>query len=164
MRSYPQGVTIVTFQTGHESKGITVSSFISVSLDPPLVLVSIAKGTPTHDQLSSAKAFAVNFLAYDQESLSDRFAGRKGVQGMFGGPNFKLGVSGAPIIEGVRAVIECKAWAVYEGGDHSLVIGEVVSVKSISRKKPLLYYEQQYTSTESSHALEDGRIQSRDRH
>ena len=139
----------MTFQTVHGSKGITVSSFISVSLDPPLVLVSIAKGTPIHDQLSSVKAFAVNFLAYDQESLSDRFAGRKGVQDMFEGLNFKLGASGAPIIEGVRAIIECKVWAVYEGGDHSLVIGEVVSVKSISRKKPLLYYEQQYTSTES---------------
>ena len=128
---------------------MTVSSFTSVSLTPPLVLLSIAKGTEIHDQLRAAKTFAVNFLAYGQESISNRFAGRTEVRELFEGLKFKSGVSGSPIIEGVRAVIECKAWNVYDGGDHSLIIGEVISVKPISKKKPLLYYEQKYTTTES---------------
>lgn len=151
MRSYPQGVTVVTMQApAGRPKGVTVSSFTSVSLTPPLVLVSIAKGTDIHDQLRSAKTFAVNFLAEDQKSVSDTFAGRTGVRDRFEGLKYGPGVSGAPIIDGVRAVIECNKWAVYEGGDHSLIIGEVVSAKSVSSKKPLLYYEQRYTSTEPS--------------
>lgn len=129
-------------------KGITVSSFTSVSLNPPLVLVSIAKGSQIHDQYRETKSFAINFLADDQKSVSDRFAGRTETRDRFEGLKFKPGVSGSPIIDGVRAFIECTTWKVYEGGDHSLIIGEVVAAGAISNKKPLVYYAQQYTTTE----------------
>jgi len=148
MRVYPQGVTVVTTQSGDGPKGITVSSFTSVSLIPPLVLVSIAKGSQLHDQYRSAGTFAINFLADDQKSVSDTFAGRTEAQDRFAGLKFSTGVTGAPIIDGVRAFIECKTWKVYEGGDHSLIIGEVVAVQALSNKKPLVYYAQQYTTTE----------------
>jgi flavin reductase (DIM6/NTAB) family NADH-FMN oxidoreductase RutF len=150
MRVYPQGVTVVTTQTDDGPKGMTVSSFISVSLSPPLVLVSIAKGSPLDDPHGEAKGFAVNFLADDQKSVSDRFAGRTDALDRFDGLKFKLGVTGSPIIDGVRAVIECKTWRVYEGGDHSLVIGEVVAAQALSDKRPLVYYAQQYTTIELS--------------
>ncbi len=148
MRAYPQGVTVVTRRADDGPKGITVSSFTSVSLSPPLVLVSIAKESKPHDLYRKAKGFAVNFLADDQKSVSDRFAGRTEALDMFEGLKFKLGVTGSPIIDGACAVIECKTWRVYEGGDHSLIIGEVVAAQVPSDKRPLVYYAQQYTTTE----------------
>ena len=149
MRAYPQGVTVVTTQSDDGPKGITVSSFTSVSLSPPLVLVSIAKGSEAHDLYRRAKDFAVNFLADDQRSVSDRFAGKTEARDMFEGLKFELGVTGSPIIDGALAVIECKTWRVYEGGDHSLIIGEVVATQAPTDKRPLVYYAQQYTTTET---------------
>jgi len=148
MRVYPQGVTVVTSLAPDGPKGITVSSFISVSLKPPLILISLAKGSAMHDVLVKSDAFAVNLLAEDQKSVSDRFAGRTGPEDRFEGIKSRPGSTGAPIIEGVRAVIECRVWKVYEGGDHSLVIGEVVGAKTFGRKRPLVYFTQQYTTTE----------------
>ncbi|MDA4125024.1 MAG: flavin reductase family protein [Thaumarchaeota archaeon] len=149
MRVFPQGVTVVTAQDTDGPKGITVSSFTSVSLEPPLVLVSIAKSSQLHDLFIAAKAFAVNFLADDQRSVSDKFAGRTEARDRFDGLKFIQGVTRSPIIDGARAVIECKAWKVYQGGDHSLIVGEVVSAKALNGKKPLVYYVQQYTTTET---------------
>jgi len=149
MRVFPQGVTVVTTQSGQGPTGITVSSFTSVSLVPPLILISIAKGSALHDLLVEAKAYAVNLLADDQKSVSDRFAGKTQHQDRFEGIRFSKGVTGSPVIAGVRAVIECKQWKVYEGGDHSILIGEVVHAKALSPKRPLVYYSQQYTTTET---------------
>lgn len=148
MRIYPQGVTVVTTLTPEGPRGITVSSFTSISLSPPLVLISIAKGSALHEQFKEAKSFAVNFLAEDQKSVSDRFAGRVELKDRFQGLKFKAGVTGSPIIDGVRAVIDCSTWKVYEGGDHSILVGEVVDAKALNNKRPLVYYTQQYTTTE----------------
>lgn len=148
MRVYPQGVTVVTTESEKGPMGMTVSSFTSVSLTPPLVLVSIAKGSALHDILRHAEAFAVNFLADDQKSVSDRFAGRTGGKDRFDGIRHARGVTGSPIISGVRAVIECRSWQAYEGGDHSILVGEVVSAQALNAKRPLVYYAQQYTTTE----------------
>jgi len=128
--------------------GLTVSSFTSVSLDPPLILISIAKGSAMHDLFREAKVYAINFLADDQKSVSDRFAGRTSAKDRFEGLRFTRGVTGSPIIEGARVAIECKAWQVYDGGDHSILVGEVVSAKTLNSKRPLVYYSQQYTTTE----------------
>ena len=148
MRVYPQGVTVVTTDSDGP-KGLTVSSFTSVSLDPPLILVSIAKGSAMHDVLRGARAYAVNFLADDQKSVSDRFAGKTQSRDRFDGIEFAKGTTGSPIISGARAVLECNAWSAYEGGDHSIFVGEVVSAKALNSKRPLVYYSQQYTTTET---------------
>jgi flavin reductase (DIM6/NTAB) family NADH-FMN oxidoreductase RutF len=150
MRVYPQGVTVVTTNASDGPKGITVSAFTSVSLDPPLVLVSLARGSALHDAFRDARAYAVNFLADDQKSVSDRFAGRTQAKERFDGIRTSKGVTGSPIIHGVRAVVECKAWKVYDGGDHSILIGEVVAAKTLNSKRPLVYYSQQYTTTETT--------------
>jgi flavin reductase (DIM6/NTAB) family NADH-FMN oxidoreductase RutF len=147
MRVYPQGVTVVTTDLDGP-KGLTVSSFTSVSLDPPLVLISIAKGSALHNTLRDAKAYAVNFLAEDQKSVSDRFAGRTQAKDRFDGIKFAKGTTGSPIISGARVALECRAWKVYDGGDHSILVGEVVSAKQLNSKRPLVYYSQQYTTTE----------------
>ena len=148
MRVFPQGVTVVTTAAPDGPKGITVSSFTSVSLTPPLVLVSLAKGSALHDIFVSAKTFAVNFLADDQKSVSDRFAGRVKLEDRFQGIRSRPGTTGSPVIEGARAVIECTVWKVYDGGDHSMLIGEVVGAKTPNKKRPLVYFTQQYTTTE----------------
>ena len=148
MRVYPQGVTVVTTRTPEGPKGITVSSFTSVSLDPPLILVSIARSSALHDLLSKSTNFVVNFLADDQKSVSDRFAGRVDVKDKFEGLRSTKGVTGSPIIDGVRASIECEKWNVFPGGDHSIIVGRVLSVKTDGNKRPLVYFAQQYTTTE----------------
>jgi len=148
MRVFPQGVTVATMTGPNGPTGLTVSSFTSISLEPPLVLISIAKGSAIHDLFREAKAYAINFLADDQKSVSDTFAGRTRATDRFEGLRFSEGVTGSPIIDGVRVAIECRAWQVYEGGDHSILVGEVVSAKTFNTKRPLVYYSQQYTTTE----------------
>jgi len=139
---------VATTKGPNGPEGLTVSSFASVSLNPPLVLISIAKDSSTYDLFRGTNAYAVNFLADNQKSVSDRFAGRSNVRNRFEGLGFTLGATGSPIIDGVRAAIECKMWQVYEGGDHSILVGEVVSAKVFNSKRPLVYYSQQYTTTE----------------
>jgi len=148
MRVYPQGVTVATTNGPEGPTGLTVSSFTSVSLQPPLILISIAKGSAIHDLFREAEVYAVNFLAEDQKSVSDRFAGRTTVKDRFEGLRWTEGVTGSPIIDGARAAIECRAWQVYEGGDHSIFVGEVVSAREFNSKRPLVYFAQQYTTTE----------------
>jgi flavin reductase (DIM6/NTAB) family NADH-FMN oxidoreductase RutF len=147
MRAYPQGVTVATTIGPNGPTGLTVSSFTSVSVEPPLILISIAKGSAIHDLFHETKSYAINFLADDQKSVSDRFAGRTRVKDRFEGLSFTKGVTGSPIIDGVRVAIECRAWRVYEGGDHSILVGRVVSAKAFNSKRPLVYYSQQYTTT-----------------
>ncbi len=148
MRVYPQGVTVVTTNSEAGPTGMTVGSFTSVSLSPPLVLISIANNSAFYGAFQKAKAYAVNFLGDDQKDVSDRFAGRTQNDDRFAGIKFSKGVTGSPIIAGARAVIECEAWRTYDGGDHSLFVGEVVSARVLDSKRPLVYYSQQYTTTE----------------
>lgn len=148
MRVFPQGVTVVTASGPDGPKGLTVSAFTSISLDPPLVLVSVSKTSALHDIFTRSKRFAVNFLADDQKSVSDRFAGRHESSDRFDGIGFRQGTTGSPLVPGARAVIECTTWRVYDGGDHSLLIGQVVRAEKLSEKPPLVYYTQQYTTTE----------------
>ncbi|HYC11798.1 MAG TPA: flavin reductase family protein [Nitrososphaerales archaeon] len=147
MRLFPQGVTVVTTQTKRGPVGLTVSSFTSVSLDPPLVLVSIGKASDVHGSLVRTGHFAVNLLASDQKRISERFAGRLDSKQRFEGVNFYAGTTGSPLIRGALAAIECSVWRVYEGGDHSLVLGEVTSASAMANKKPLVYHMQEYTTT-----------------
>jgi flavin reductase (DIM6/NTAB) family NADH-FMN oxidoreductase RutF len=147
MRAYPQGVTVVTAKGPDGFKGITVSSFISVSLKPPLILVSIAINSENYDVFRDADEFVVNFLADDQKFVSDRFAGRLRLNDRFDGIGFKFELTTAPVIDGVRAFIECRSRGVHDEGDHSLIIGEVVNARKLNDKNPLVYQNQQYTTT-----------------
>jgi len=146
MRSHPQAVSVLTATENGKSYGITVSSFTSVSLEPPLVLLSIARAARNHAIFVNAKEFAVNLLADDQRSVSDRFAGRTQLSEKFEGLRVYSDATGAPIIADTRAYIECRNWRIHEGGDHSLILAEVINAKKLSEKPPLVYYAQQYTT------------------
>ncbi len=148
MRVYPQGVTVVTADGPDGPRGLTVSSFASVSLAPPLVLFCVAKSSSQHDFFCGALALAVNFLADDQKTISDRFAGRTTARVRFQGVKHAKGVTGPPIIAGARAAIECRPWRLFDAGDHSIVVAEVLAASVESSRRPLIYYGQQYTTTE----------------
>jgi flavin reductase (DIM6/NTAB) family NADH-FMN oxidoreductase RutF len=116
---FATGVTVVTFDTAEGPGGVTVNSFTSVSLEPPLVLVSIAKAANAHDKLGE-RSFCVNVLGAEQEALARRFAG--GDADVL--PRFAEG-GHAPRLEGALAHVECAPWRTYDGGDHSLFLGEI---------------------------------------
>ena len=136
------GVTVVT-TLGQENQpaGITVSAFSSVSLEPPLVLACIDKRASLHDLLTEGSYFAVNILADDQQDVSRLFASKD--EDRFDGAAYRWGVSGAPLLDGALACIECRVVHAYPGGDHTIIVGEVEST-SIAEDKPLAYYRGGY--------------------
>lgn len=117
---FPTGVCVVTFDGPDSRHGITVNSFTSVSVDPKLVLVSIARSARSHDPLLEVP-FTVNVLGAEQEALAMHFAGRPN-----GEPVWVEGAR-APRLAGALAHFECAPWAHYDGGDHTLVVAEVHS-------------------------------------
>lgn len=117
---FATGVAVVSFDTSNRRYGITVNSFTSVSMEPPLVLVSIARTTNAHDELEG-RPFTVNVLGAEQEALASHFAG-KPTAGFE--PNWVEGDT-APRLSGVLSYFQCTPWAAYPGGDHTLYLGEV---------------------------------------
>ena len=116
---FATGVAIVAFDGPSGRHGITVNSFTSVSLEPPLVLVSIARAARAHDELAD-RPFSVNILGAEQKALALHFAGRPGAE-----PEWIEGPT-APRLAGPLAYFVCTPWAAYDGGDHTLYLGEVV--------------------------------------
>lgn len=140
---FASGVTVVTVRKADGSAhGMTASAFSSVSLEPPLVLVCIAKKALTHNLVQETGKFAINILAADQQPVSDHFAGRRpeGVQ-PFDGIPYRAEVTGAPIIEGALAYTDCTLYAAHDAGDHTIFVGKVerAGVQDLEAK-PLLYW------------------------
>ncbi len=142
MGHFPTGVTVVTTvsKTG-KLYGLTANSFTSVSLVPPLVLVCVDKKAESYPCFDESKCFTVNFLADDQEDVSRRFA-TTGVD-KFEGVGYRIGANQAPILNGVLAHLECKVVAGYEGGDHTIYLGEIEQAET-REAKPLLFYRGGY--------------------
>jgi flavin reductase len=149
---FATGVTIVTVRDGDGVRGMTANSFTSVSLDPPLVLVSIDLKNRTHELVTEQGRFAVNVLTQEHQPWSDRFAGRHGdLQHQFDDVPHRL-VDGLPVLEGVAAALVCDLTAVYPAGDHSLFIGEVKRLEWAPDRAPLLFHGGQYRGLESAGA------------
>lgn len=147
MRMFPTGVTVVTSGSAEKAEGMTANAVISVSLDPPLFLVSVHQDARLNPRIREEGRFAVSILADDQEGLSRLFAsperssGLPAVRSLGGG----YGVTGAPLAAGALAAIECELEDVYPGGDHDLFLGRVVAVlMGDTRKGPLVYHEGGY--------------------
>ena len=139
---FPTGVTVMT-TTGMAGApvGLTVNSFNSVSLDPPLIVWSLSRRSGSLRAFQAAEHFAVNILAADQSAVSRRFASR--VPDKFRGIPFQPGEHGSPLLDGCAAWIECMTWSMQPTGDHVLFIGRVESVRR-GRRKPLLFVGGQY--------------------
>jgi flavin reductase (DIM6/NTAB) family NADH-FMN oxidoreductase RutF len=142
---FATGVTVVTVRDGDGFRGMTANSFTSVSLDPPLVLVSVDRRNRTHELLSIGEPFAVNVLAQDHQCWSDRFAGRHGdIQHQFEDIPHTISATGVPIIADAPASFSCRVVAIHEAGDHSLFIGQVEAIDSVPGATPLLFFGGKY--------------------
>ncbi len=142
---FPTGVTVVTAARDGQLVGMTANSFASVSLDPPLILWSVAKSAHSHDAYVAAKAFAVHFLGADHQQMALRFASRGS---KFEGLPHAPGITGAPLIDGIAPIFECRIWARYPGGDHTILVGEVVRLIE-NVQEPLLFHSGQMRRIES---------------
>jgi 3-hydroxy-9,10-secoandrosta-1,3,5(10)-triene-9,17-dione monooxygenase reductase component len=134
---FATGVTIVTATEEGVPVGFSCQSFSALSLDPPMVLLAPAKSSTSWPRIAQAGAFCVNILGEHQEALCRAFAISGGDK--FDGVKWSPGVTGAPIIDGSLAYVECTLGAIYEGGDHELVTGHVVAVHS-GDGAPLVFY------------------------
>jgi flavin reductase (DIM6/NTAB) family NADH-FMN oxidoreductase RutF len=140
---FATGVTVVTCLTDDGTPaGLTVNSFTSVSLDPPLLLVCLHKKAASAPALTSAEFFAINVLQAQQQPASIRFSTRE--EDRFGGTSWACGEAGAPILEDSLSVFECKRYAVYDGGDHDILVGEVVKASFDAAVDPLLFFRGRY--------------------
>jgi flavin reductase (DIM6/NTAB) family NADH-FMN oxidoreductase RutF len=144
MRRWASAVTIVTTKVGEEVHGLTVSGFAGISLDPPLVMVSVGHNQDSHIWIQDGGCFGINFLRADQVDLSDRFAGRTPDADRFAGVAYRAEISGAPILEDCIAWFDCRVAAAHVVGDHTIFIGDVLAGAVVSDASPLLYYDGAY--------------------
>jgi flavin reductase (DIM6/NTAB) family NADH-FMN oxidoreductase RutF len=143
--SWAAGVTVVTTRQDRLVYGITASSFTSLSLDPPLVLVCIANSNKLAMMVQETQKFAVSILAEDQQSVSSYFAisGREPVERFEDFGTIEMH-TGSPIISGALAHLDCELDLAIAGGDHTIAIGRVLGAAADANKKPLLYYRRAY--------------------
>lgn len=145
MRRWSSGITIVTAQHGSLRHGMTVSSFTSVSLQPPIVLVCIDRTTRTHDLIHNSGQFAACILHGDQQDLSNRFAGRTpGVTDRFEGIEIETSPAGLSVPAGCLVSMDCRLVATHFMGQSTVFMAEVEWVKLGPQGPPLLYYNQDY--------------------
>lgn len=144
MRHWASGVAVVTAAYQGQRHGMTVSSFTSVSLEPPLVLVVLARESRTRSLVMAAQAFAVTVLGQEQQALSDRFAGRDPQVDRFADLQPFTLVTGAPLLPGGVAWLDCRVSRHLEAGTHTLFLGQVVAAQATDTFRPLLYYNRAY--------------------
>ncbi|MFJ9641251.1 flavin reductase family protein [Streptomyces sp. NPDC101178] len=138
---FTTGVTVITAGTeGGEAEGTTVNSFTSVSLDPSLVLFCLHKESRMHAVIGRHGTFAVNFLAGSQQELARAFASRR-PQGFHGVPHH-FAQDGPPVLSEALAHLTCSTVAVHSGGDHDIVVGEVLELAAPgSEQDPLIFFD-----------------------
>jgi flavin reductase (DIM6/NTAB) family NADH-FMN oxidoreductase RutF len=142
---WASGVTVVTTKVGEQYVGITASSFSSVSLTPPQILICVARKLHTYQAIQESGFFAVNILNTTQVAWGMRFAGMiPEITDRFEGIALTTAVTGAPILPEVLGWLDCQVRHAYEGGDHIIFVGEVVAGSSEHRGMPLLYYNRNW--------------------
>jgi flavin reductase (DIM6/NTAB) family NADH-FMN oxidoreductase RutF len=140
---FATGVTIVTARDPEgRFVGLTANSFASVSLDPPLVLWSLARGAASMPAFARGSHHAINILAADQRALAERFAAKSADR--FAGIAWREGAGGAPLLEGAAAVFECFNRSQYEEGDHVIFVGEVERCERHAGASPLIFHGGRY--------------------
>lgn len=139
--NFATGVTIITGKGPDGALiGITANSFNSVSLDPPLILWSLDKGSPSLKALEESSHFCVHILKDDQGDLCMKFA--RPSEDKFADIRYSDGLGGVPLLEGCLAVFQCRNFAHYEGGDHVIIVGEVEEFET-SEGDPLIFFRGQ---------------------
>lgn len=148
MASFPSGVTIVT--TADEQGtwwGFTATSFCSLSAEPPLVLVCLAKGAQCYPVFLAAESWVIQVVPHHQAELALRFATRGADK--FAGADFVPNSSGHPVLDGSCVVLECDAFARYDGGDHTILVGQVTE-SHVQDDAPAVYFRRDFHILPSS--------------
>lgn len=143
---WPTGVSIVTTRNAAgRVYGVTMNSVTSVSLEPPLLLICLTNDSDTLAAMRESGIFCINVLTSEQKELASRFAHRRADK--FSSVPVHDGRLGAPVIDGVLAALECRVEQVYPGGDHKIVVGELVhGLCYDERAAPLMYFKGQYAA------------------
>ncbi len=148
MGAWPSGVTIVTSRSGDDVHGMTVSDFSGASLSPPLAVVLCHRESITTGMIAEGKCFAVNILSASQQELSNRFASKKLEHVRFEGLDYETAETGAPLIRGAIANLDCSLHATHEAGDHLIYVGLIEAVR-FHEGEPLLYWNASYRALEA---------------
>jgi flavin reductase (DIM6/NTAB) family NADH-FMN oxidoreductase RutF len=155
---FATGVVVITGagNTGRDHNGYlgaTVSSFSSVSLDPPLILFSIGRHSKAFAAWQSINNFAVNILSESQSAISTRFA--RALTDKWDGVKICLGLGGVPLLSDALAWIECRSYAKYDGGDHLIIVGEVLllTARSGADARPLVFFGGKYRELDVNPAI-----------
>ena len=142
MGHFATGVAVITTKDKEGTpNGLTANAFMSLSLEPPLVIISVDKKATCYDCFEPDNGFTVNFLSEDQEEISRRFA-TKGAD-KFADLNWRPGGNGAALLDGALGSVECKITQCHDGGDHTIVIGEILNVAA-NGDRPLLFFKGKY--------------------
>jgi flavin reductase (DIM6/NTAB) family NADH-FMN oxidoreductase RutF len=140
--NFASGITVVTTKDAAGIlHGITVSAFSSLSLEPRLVLICVEKTTASHYAFLESGIFTVNILSEGQEAISEQFAAP--FLDKFEDIDFEIGEMGLPVLKGALGVIECELRDAFDGGDHSIFVGEIKHI-DIREGKPLVYFQGEY--------------------
>jgi flavin reductase (DIM6/NTAB) family NADH-FMN oxidoreductase RutF len=144
MARVPAGVVIISARTEEGYRGMTASSFVSISLDPPMVLVGLERETATRVAVAATRAFNVSVLTRSQEFIADRFAGRAPtIEASWRDVPHHLGANGLPLIEGCAAWLECRLVEIRPAGDHDICVGEVAAATAGSGD-PLILWDRAF--------------------
>jgi flavin reductase (DIM6/NTAB) family NADH-FMN oxidoreductase RutF len=142
---WASGVTVVTSCDGAHAVGITASSFSSVSLEPPRVLICVAKRLYTHGVIEHYGAFAANILGVEQLEWGMRFAGLiPEIEDRFAGIEWKQAVTGCPVFPGAVGWVDCRLVHAFDGGDHTIFVGDVEAGHVVEGRQPLLYFNRHW--------------------
>lgn len=145
MRGFPSGVAVLTVNEPGERAAVTVGSLVSLSLDPPLVGVSLGVHTPLHALVRDTGAFALSILGEGQEAVAQHFA-RGGIPplALWHGFETRAGDLGAPLLADAAGWLECRLWSEAPAGDHTFFVGEVVSARPGTVRPGLVYLDGVY--------------------
>ena len=144
MARLPAGVVVISARLGDEFRGLTASSLVSISLEPPMVSVGLERQSQTRTAVIETRAFNVSLLTRSQEFIADRFAGRApAIDPNWRTLPYRLGKNGIPLIDGCAAWLECRLTQTHPAGDHDICVGEVEAAE-IGAGDPLILWDRTF--------------------
>ena len=144
MGRLPAGVVVITARVGDQFRGLTASSLVSISLEPPMVLVGLERASATRAAILETNAFNASLLTRSQEFLADRFSGRApAIDPEWRTLPYRLGTNRIPLLDGCAAWLECRLVQVHEAGDHDICVGEVQAA-AIGSGDPLILWDRAF--------------------
>jgi flavin reductase (DIM6/NTAB) family NADH-FMN oxidoreductase RutF len=146
MARLPAGVVVVSARLGDEFRGLTASSLVSISLEPPMVLVGVERESQTRVAILATKAFNISVLTRSQEFIADRFAGRApAIDAAWRTLPHRLGANGIPLVDGCAAWLECRVVHTHPAGDHDVFVAEVEAA-TVGAGDPLILWDRAFWS------------------